>query len=474
MLEEELFELVDKVRNLRCEGQVLELKSAHGGCPKIYDTLSSFANQNQGGTIIFGIDETNDYEVVGVYNAQDLLHKISEQCNQMSPVVRGVTTECEIDGKTVVSLEIPPCEIFQRPVYYMGAGVLNGSYVRVGEADEPMTEYEVYSYQAYKEHKQDDIRKAYSGAEKYLDNNAILKYLDSVRRNRPNTQNLSDDELLELMGVYKDGCPTISAVMCFSKYPQALYPQLCITAVVVPGYEMGDTDENNGRFIDNKRIEGTIPEMLEGAMNFVIRNIRTSIAFVDGRRVDKFEYPLVAIREAILNALVHRDYSIYTEGMPIRIEIYKDRIEIVNSGGLYGAFSFSEDRIRADTRNKTLVAILEAMDVVENRYSGIPTIYKLTKEAGLKTPMFVNDRGNFKTVIFNGEKRVSSVQNDLEDKLVEFCNVPRTKKEIAEFVNKTQYYAMKKYVEPLVARGLLAYTLPDKPKSKLQRIFSVR
>lgn len=473
MLEEELLQLVEKVRNLHCEGQVVELKSAHKGFPRIYDTLSSFSNQNQGGTIIFGIDESNGYEVVGVYDAQDLLHKISEQCDQMSPTIRGVTTECRIDGKTVVSLEVPPCDVFKRPVYYTGAGVLKGSYVRVGEADEPMTEYEVYGYQSFKERRRDDVRKAYDGAEKYLDKVAIDRYLDIARRNKPNSQNLKDEELLEIMGVYNDGCPTILANLCFSRYPQALYPQLCITAVVVPGYEMGDTDEDNGRFIDNKKIEGTIPEMLDGAMSFVMRNIKNSVAFVDGKRVDRFEYPLVAIREAILNALVHRDYSVYTEGMPVRIEIYKDRIEISNPGGLYGAYSIMDDRIVADTRNGKLVDILEEIDVVENRHSGIPTIYKLAKEAGLNPPMFINDRGVFKVVIFNGEKRVSSTQNNSEESIVKFCATPRTKKEIAEFLNKTQYYAMKKHVEPLVAKGLLAYSLPDKPKSKLQKIYSV-
>lgn len=56
-------------------------------------------------------------------------------------------------------------------------------------------------------------------------------------------------------------------------------------------------------------------------------------------RVDKPEYPVKAVREAILNALVHRDYSVHTENVPIRIEMYRDRMEIINSGGLYGKIS---------------------------------------------------------------------------------------------------------------------------------------
>lgn len=476
MLKEELITLVKKIQEQKCEGQYIEIKSAERGFPKIYDTLSSFSNQSEGGTIVFGIDETKDYEIVGVYNAQDLLHKVSEQCKQMEPVLRVITTECVIDSKTVVAVEVPSREIYDRPVYYKGAGILKGSYSRVGEADEQMTDYEVYSYEAYKQHKQDDTRVSVPEATKYLNKALLDEFINKVRTNKPNTQNLKDDELLELMGIYKNGIPTISAVMCFSQYPQAFYPQLCITAVVVPGYNIGDCDEGNNRFLDNKKIEGTISEMLEGAINFVKRNMKTAVAFVDGKRVDVPEYPIIAIREAVLNALVHRDYSIHTEGMPIRLEIYKDRLEIVNTGGLYGAVNLDDlGRLRADTRNKTLIAILETMGQVENRYSGIPTIKKLLKEAGLREPLFVSERGLFKVVFYNGENNTAKDSlNSIEATLCDFCKTPKTKAQIAEFLDKTQYYVVKTYIEPLIAKGKLAYTMPDKPKSKLQKIYTVQ
>ena len=402
MLKEELLELIKIIKEQRCEGQRIELKSANLGFPKIYDTLSSFSNQSDGGIIIFGIDESNDYEIVGVYDAQDLLHKISEQCKQMSPIVRVTTTECVINSKVVVAVEVPSVEIFDRPVYYKGAGILKGSYARVGDSDEPMTDYEVYSYEAYKQHKQDDIRSGPEQAKKYMNQNSLNQYLNKLRTSKPNTLNLSDEELLELMGIYKDGQPTLASILCFSSYPQAFYPQLCITAVVVPGTKMGDCDDLNNRFIDNKKIEGTIPEMLEGAINFIKRNMKSSVSFIDGRRVDKTEYPIIAVREAILNALVHRDYSIHTEGMPIRLEMYNDRLEIVNTGGLYGPVNIDDlGRLRADTRNKNLIAMLETLNYVENRYSGIPTIKKEMKEAGLNEPLFSSERGLFRVVFYN-------------------------------------------------------------------------
>jgi ATP-dependent DNA helicase RecG len=116
---------------------------------------------------------------------------------------------------------------------------------------------------------------------------------------------------------------TLAGLMLFGLYPQGLFPQLCITAVVVPGNEIGEIGEDNTRFIDNKKIEGTIPQMLEGAMSFVQRNMRVKTIIDDnGKRADKAEYPIKAIRELILNALIHRDYSINTENSPIRIMMF--------------------------------------------------------------------------------------------------------------------------------------------------------
>lgn len=154
-------------------------------------------------------------------------------------------------------------------------------------------------------------------------------------------EHVSDDEIFELMGVTSDGIPTLAGVLAFSKYPQAYFPQLCVTAVVVPGTELGDTGDDGERFIANQRITGSISEMLDEAVDFVRRNSRVkTIIDDDGKRKDKPEFPIKAVREAILNALIHRDYSIHTENIPVQIEMYSDRMEIANSGGLYGKISF--------------------------------------------------------------------------------------------------------------------------------------
>lgn len=471
MLCEELITLIKQIQKDKCEGQTIEVKAAHGGCPRLYETLSSFSNQNGGGIIVFGIDEKQDFCPVGVYNVQDLQHKAEEQCKQLDPVVRAVFTQCEIDGLYFVSMEIPSVEPALRPVYYKGAGRWQGSYVRVGDADEKMSDYEVYSFDAYRKQIRDDIRPV-NVAVGSLDGSQLSLYLNSLRVNRPNTANLSDEELLNLTGIISDGKPTLTSVLCFSKFPQSVFPQLCITAVLVPGNKMGDTSDDGQRFLANKRIEGTIAQMVEGAVNFVAMNMREGVKIEGGKRIDIPEYPLTAVREAVLNALVHRDYSPYTEGMPVRIEMYRDRMEITNAGGLYGAIDIDElGRIHADTRNKTLISVLETMHVAENRYSGIPTIRKLFAESGLPEPQFQDKRGVFRVIFYNGVSREGGADKlSLED----FCKVPRSRKEIADYMGMTQYYVFKNYVEPLIEKGILAYTIPGKPRSRDQRIVTVK
>ena len=387
----------------------------------------------------------------------------------MEPSVRALFTVCDIDGKTVVSAEIPGVDISERPVFYKGVGRIKGSYVRVGESDEPMSEYEIYSYEAFRKRIRDDIRTVDNAKLKMIDEKRMSDYLTAVKSERRNlADNVTENEILELMGITNDGVPTLAGLMTFSKYPQAYFPQLCITAVSLPGTEQGTVGSDGERFIDNKRITGAIPDMLEEAVEFVRKNSRTKTIIDDnGYRADKPEYPIKAVREAILNALVHRDYSIHTENVPIRIEMYRDRMEIINSGGLYGRISVDAlGKVRPETRNAALANMLELLRVTENRYSGIPTMLREFANAGLPAPVFSAVHGEFKVVMKNG---LFAEATPGTDSLVEFCSTPRTRAEIIAHVGKSKNYVMSQMVSPLIKNGKLKMTIPNKPKSPNQK-----
>ena len=472
MLEEELEKLAITVTIQKAESQTIELKSAHQGCPtRLYDSLSSFSNQNEGGVILFGIDEKDDFSIKGVYDAQDLQKKVAEQCKQMEPPVRALFTVCDIDGKKIVSAEIPGVDVDLRPVFYKGVGRIKGSYIRVGESDELMSEYEVYSYEAFRKRIRDELRTVDDEKFSLINNERISHYLNEVKKEKDNlAKSVSDDDILELMGITKGGKPTLAGLMCFSIYPQAYYPQLCITAVALPGTEQGISGINDERFIDNKRITGSIPEMLDSAVDFIRRNSR-NITIIDsnGRRIDKPEYPVKAVREAILNALVHRDYSSYTENIPVRIEMYRDRLEIINSGGLYGNISINElGQVRPDTRNPALANILEVLHYTENRYSGIPTIMNEFASNNFPMPVFSVKHGDFKVVMRNS---FYSDNISIEEAVIEFCSKPRSRDEIVSFVGKSKNYVSSKIIIPLTKKGALKLTIPEKPKSSAQKYY---
>ena len=478
MTTEELLEKLELIQKLKCETPTLEIKSAERGCPKhLYDSLSSFSNQDDGGIIIFGVDEKQNYKEVGVYDPQDIQKKINEQCLQMEPVVRPLFTVVEKNDKYFVSAEIPGTDITDRPVFYQGKGRIKGSFTRVGDSDEPMTEYEVYSYEAYRKKYQDDIRVIERASFASLDQELLDKYMELLKKGKPRLAAISDDEIYELMSIRRENAITLSTVMNFSPYPQVYFPQLCIIATVVPGTEMGTIGTQGERFLDNQRIEGNISEMLDGAIQFISKNMRTKTIINPhtGKREDRTDYPITAIREAILNALVHRDYSIHTEGMPIQVIMYEDRIEIRNPGGIYGRIKIDQlGKVQPDTRNPVIASELEVLKVTENRYSGIPTIRRTMHEYNLPQPEFLEERGSFIVKLYKyGETAVTTEIEEIENsELILFCKTPRTRKEICDYLGLNSVtYAIQTHIMPLVDKGIIKMSIPDKPKSPKQLFY---
>jgi len=257
------------------------------------------------------------------------------------------------------------------------------------------------------------------------------------------------------------------------------------------------------RFDDNKRVEGTIEEMLEGALNFLIKNMKNRV-IIDpntGKRKNIPEYPILALREAIANALIHRGYSSQTEGAYIQVYMYSDRIVIQNPGKLYGMNRM--EKLGTDTimevRNPTIVRVLEEKgSVIENRHSGIPTMKREMKKMNLPEPEFIEERRSFKVIFKNNvsEKSQTGAQtgaqtkitgaqikesnaqiynNNLTNKLIEFCNTPKTMLQIMGFLGmKSKTHVRENIIRPLIKDDILEYTNKNNINARNQKYYSKR
>lgn len=509
MKKEEVINAILYLQKYKTETDRIEAKSAILGCPnKLYDTISAFSNKN-GGIIIFGINEENGFSVDGVYDANDLQNKITNLCSQsMEPVVRPEIITFEYSDKTIVAVKINEMEQLKKPCYYKKNGIKNGAYIRIGDRDDLMTDYEIYTIQSYKDRIIEDKRPVKEAKVEDLNQEYLNNYIEKAKLNRPNFSKFSFEKCLTLSNVLDQNnekyFPTIAGLMVFGEYPQSFYPQLFVACTVIPGQNLGDTGIHNERFLDNQRVESTIEEMFYKTMNFITRNMKTRVIIDSlGKRTDLPEYPVDALKEAVVNALVHRDYSSQTQNAYISVTMFSDRIEITNPGVLYGTNKIEKlgSSNSMESRNPNIVKILEDLHtILENRHTGIPTIIREMKKSKLPEPEFIEERDCFKVILKNGfseqsvtgegddrlskpvikksvheenqsskhDIKISKVQNH-KSKVLLFCNEPKNMNEIMEFLGlNSRSYVRENIIVPLLKDGCLQFVDPN-IKSRTQK-----
>lgn len=499
MTEADIIKTIEYLKKYKTETDKIEAKTASIDFPKkCYDTFSSFSNK-YGGIILFGINEEKDFEVDGVYDLNDLQKKITSLCtDSMFPAIRPDIIPLKYEGKSILAVKIDELMQNKKPCYYIPKGLNKGSYTRVGDSDEVMTDYEIYALQSYNDHIFEDTRPTRRASIDDLDKEELDRYVSKLKEVKPNFAKNDFYKCLKLCSITDTSeeniYPTLAGIMIFGEYPQAYYPQLFIACVVVPGIELGDTGDMGERFIDNKRIEGTIEEMIAGTMNFLTRNMKTSVIIdSNGKRINRTEYPLEALREAVANALIHRDYSTQTENAYVSVYMYNDRIEIINPGILYGTNKLEKlgTATTMESRNPTIVRILEEKgDVIENRHSGIPTMKREMKKFGLPEPEFYEERDSFKVIFRNKIVVHPGQQNDTQSgqqsgqqkyqineyktMVLQYCTTPRNAKEISEYLNiKSRQYISTNIINPLINEGKLEYTNKNSVNARNQKYITV-
>ncbi len=527
MTEHELQNLIRDLLNEGRENDTTEVKVANETCPQqLYATISAFANQDEGGVIVFGLGAKDGAVIVtGVYDVDDLRKGVAEQCAQMTPCVRPVFTVGEHQGLPVVAAEIPPVDYTERPCYKTALGPAKGSYVRVRDLNVPMLRAEIHGYQAFRDKRSDDLRPAERVNLDLLDADALNLYLALSAQTRPNLARLPRSQQLELCGVTRNDQVTLAAVLLFGLVPQAFYPRLHIVAPRIHGIAKHAAAGVGETPADTKPIVGTLEAMLDATLRFVRENMNA----------DAPTYPAEAVREAVLNALVHRDYGIYAENTPIQLVMYDDRIEITNPGGLYGPLGHHQQgTAHPAPRNRSHVTGKQTLGHIDKRYEGVSAIRSAMKRSGLPEPIFENHRTSFtvtlrvqaaedtepgdrelvareprsskrlrRCMILPRSARMERRSLELADdalgdvsycmefrsrpkdkwslmdvpdpkRLLSFCREWRTRDEVADYLGlPSKQYALRRYLDPLIRDGVIELENPASPRAHKQRYHTV-
>lgn len=222
--------------------------------------------------------------------------------------------------------------------------------------------------------------------------------------------------------------------------------------------------------LDRKDFAGGLVNDIEESLRFIERNTRTGYRIEKLRREDVPEYPMRALREAITNAVMHRDY--FEAGANVFVEIYEDRIEISNPGGLPKGLSREELGTRSVRRNPLIADLLQRIALIEKAGTGIRRMIEDARKHRCPEPKFAVN--GFFTATFRPNVEITDkITPQVTPQVIavlESARTARTREELQKATGlKDREHFRKTYLEQLLMAGWLEMTIPDKPRSSKQR-----
>ena len=405
------------------EGQTLEFKLRPS--EDIGKTICAFANTNDG-AILVGISDSKD--PVGA--SRKMESQIASMAHSCKPSIYPEIEALEIDGKVVLVVTVE-----------RSGGIYayrNIAYKRVGSHDQPLSPEEVIAFARNTGRIRFDTQLCEEATPEDLDEKRVQWFLRKAMRER-NLDIDPDTPLKEVLGkldlvVY--GKLTNAAVLVFGKRPQRFFLQARIRCARFKGTRALD-------FIDMKVLDGTIPDLREKAMNFVVEHTRHAVVFDANRRYDRWEYPLRAVEEALTNALAHRDYFSDAE---IHFSIFDDRIEIWNPGELPEPLT-PEDLKREHKsipRNRLIANALFLIKYIERWGTGTNRMMEEMKAHALPEPDFRNTSGGFEVVLTGPGK---SFEEEVEKGKLHLLELNARQQKAIEFIKKRGRMTRREYSE---------------------------
>ncbi|MEI6576770.1 MAG: ATP-binding protein [Bacteroidota bacterium] len=429
--------------------------------------ICGFTNAN-GGMMYIGVNDQGI--VVGIKNAKRLLEEIPNKSANMMGVIVQVETLYE-NGLPYLCVDIPESSL---PVSLKGK-----YYVRSGTTTQELNGSSLYSFLFKRHHISWDEIGVESATFEDIDSNAVRRFIElSIAANRltPEARTLDVQVLFENLHLI-DESQNIrrAALLAFAKDPTRFFPSMYVKI----GRFITETD-----IIVQDVIENNLFTMIEYVMDILkTKYLKSIISYRGIHREEKLEYPVGALREAVLNALIHRDYT----GAVTQIRIKDNSLEIWNAGllpeelkveMLYGQHS-------SIPRNRSLANLFFRAGYIESWGRGTIAIAHGCIEYGLPTPLFKEQFGGFSIEFYKQEQVTPQVtpQDTMQDTMQDAMQVAMQVEELLSIITgemsrdvlqeksgiKNRDYFRKSYIKPALDSGLIEMTLPDKPNSKNQK-----
>lgn len=303
------------------EGNGTEFKTDIRNLETIARTVCAFLN-TLGGTVFCGVDDKG--KLVGVEGAKNHVQEIHAYLlERLSPKALFTVNFDSEDGKTIISIDVP--EGKDRPYVFAGSVyVREGSATRMADAEKLRDMVQSKSVAAERWER----RPSMAMEESDLDRDEIRRTAQQAKESGrfAFANDANDIEVLQALAVYSAKGFTQAADVLFAKNPALRHPQ---TRVRVTRFA---SDKGGDAYLDDRLLQGPLVRVFEQAFDILSQHVRWEARFLAGdvRRTDRPEYPFEALREGLVNAFAHRDYSGFSGG--VTVGIYPNRIEIWNSG----------------------------------------------------------------------------------------------------------------------------------------------
>lgn len=438
------------------ESETVELKTSTGQRTEAFKTICAMLNGGIGGCVVFGV--SNDGRVVGQMVTTSTREDLAHEARRLEPLIDLAIREIPmVRDRSVLVVDVPTSTGF-----HLYAGT---AYQRIGPSTSVMPLERQMARMAEASHATHrwELLTAPGYSIDDLDTDEIVRTVDEGVRRRLLQDPGSRDpaSLLMRLDLLKDGRPTNAAVVLFAKPDRVMphFPQCLLRMARFRG-------ETKREFEDNRQVFGNAFELYARGQQFWIDHIPLAGRVVPGQleRIDEPLYPTEALREALVNAICHRDYREW--GGSLEIAIYDDRLEIGNPGTLHFGLT-AEDLMQEHPSkpwNPHIANAFYRRGIIEHWGRGTNRIVELTTAAGLPEPEFIVTSADFRVRFWNGRMHKSAPRPPLSQLQEELLDVlrsigPASRQQIhAELATEAASRTVQENLQALRAAGYVEMT----------------